>query len=40
MLCLYDHSFFLSFQRQYAPVEVFKTEMKGWGLRATDDIPS
>jgi len=27
-------------KRQYAPVEIILTEMKGYGLRAGADIPS
>jgi len=27
-------------QAEYAPVKVFKTEKKGWGLLATKTIPS
>ena len=26
-------------RRQYAPIEIVKTEMKGFGLRAAQDIP-
>lgn len=32
-----DHPSFT--KRQYAPVEIVQTEMKGFGLRAADDIP-
>ena len=29
----------LCLQAEYAQVEVFKTDMKGWGLRAVMDLP-
>ena len=37
-LCDVCHGVFY-LQAEYAQVEVFKTEMKGWGLRAVMDLP-